>query len=123
MKYTVGCDIVEVERIKKASLNSGFCRRAFSADENLRFSEMKYPYMSMAGAWAAKEAFGKALGTGISGFSLNEITIEHDEKGAPFYTFSGNALKAAEGLTFSLSISHTKQYAQAVCIACRKDGF
>lgn len=121
MSYAAGCDLVEVARIKKAAEREGFCRRAFSEEEMLRFSEMKYPYESMAGAWAAKEAFAKALRTGVRGFSLNEITVAHDELGAPFFKLSGQAAAAAEGMGFSISISHTKDYAQAFCIAYRID--
>jgi holo-[acyl-carrier protein] synthase len=121
MRYAVGCDLVEVARIKKAAESSGFCRRAFSEEEMRRFSDMSAPYQSMAGAWAAKEAFAKALGTGVRGFSLSEITVAHNELGAPFFKFAGKAEEIARGLELSLSISHTKEYAQAVCIACGKE--
>jgi holo-[acyl-carrier protein] synthase len=121
MRYAVGCDLVEVARIKKAAERESFCRHAFSKEEMLRFSNMKFPYESMAGVWAAKEAFAKALGTGVRGFSLNEITVAHDELGAPFFKLVGRTADAAAELEFSLSISHTKDYAQAFCIACRKE--
>ena len=84
MKYRVGCDLQEVERVKNAAQRDSFCRRAFSDEERRRFSQMKDPYQSMAGTWAAKEAFAKALGTGVRGFSLNEITVAHDELGSPY---------------------------------------
>jgi holo-[acyl-carrier protein] synthase len=121
MRYTAGCDIVEVARIKKAAENEKFCRRAFSDEEIVRFEKMKSPYESMAGTWAAKEAFAKSLGTGVRGFSLSEITVAHDTLGAPFFKFSGNAARLAEGLEFSVSISHTADFAQAFCIAQRKE--
>lgn len=121
MKYRVGCDLQEVERVKNAAQRDSFCRRAFSDEERRRFSQMKDPYQSMAGTWAAKEAFAKALGTGVRGFSLNEITVAHDELGAPFLKLEGAAAQAAAGLEFSISISHTREMAQAVCIAERSD--
>jgi holo-[acyl-carrier protein] synthase len=120
MKYTVGCDITEVARIKKAAENEKFLRRVFSSEEIAQFEKKPSPYESMAGAWAAKEAFAKSLGTGVRGFGLNEITVAHDELGAPFFKLTGSAAVIAAGLEFSLSISHTKTIAQAVCIAQRK---
>lgn len=121
MKYRVGCDLQEVERVKNAAQRDSFCRRAFSDEERRRFSQMKDPYQSMAGTWAAKEAFAKALGTGVRSFSLNEITVAHDELGAPYLKLEGSAAQEAAGLEFSISISHTHELAQAVCIAERSD--
>lgn len=121
MNYFAGCDLVKVARIRKAAERESFLRRAFSSEELRRFSSMKNPYMSMSGAWAAKEAFSKAIGTGVRDFSLNEITVAHTELGAPYFIFSGNALSVSVGWEFSLSISHTAEYAQAFVIACRKE--
>lgn len=119
MNFTVGCDIEEISKIEKACQKDSFCRRAFSSEELENFSKKKHPYPSMAGAWSAKEAFGKALGTGICGFSLTEITVSHNDLGAPFYKLIGKAAETAKGYSFSLSISHTKSTAMAVCIACK----
>ena len=74
----------------------------------------------MAGAWAAKEAFSKALHTGVTGFSLDEITVMHGENGEPYLLLSGNAAKAAEGLTVHISISHIKEFAQASASSKKK---
>ncbi len=119
--YGIGCDLVEVDRIKKASERESFIQHAFSKREIERFNSMNAPAQSMAAAWAAKEAFSKALHTGVRGFSLTEITISHDQLGAPFYELEGMALKAAKGLDLQLSLSHTKEYAQAFCVACTKE--
>lgn len=116
MIYGIGCDIIEVERVKNAAGRDSFRRRAFSAAELERFDKMNAPWQSMAGAWAAKEAFSKALHTGVSGFSLDEITVMHGENGEPYLLLSGNAAKAAEGLTVHISISHIKEFAQAYCV-------
>ena len=113
----IGCDLIEVARIRRAAGRESFCRRAFSAAEMEFFSRFRDPGQEMAGVWAAKEAFSKSLGTGIRGFSLNEITISHDELGAPLLVLTGNALKCAEGRRFHISITHTKEYAEAICIA------
>lgn len=118
--YTAGIDIVDIERIEKSVSNSRFLSRVFSQSELDFFSSKKNPYPSMAGNWAAKEAFSKALGTGVRGFDLNEVSVLRDENGKPFLDFSGKALDAAKGLSFSVSISHTDTLATAIVIAYKK---
>ena len=72
---------------------------------------------SIAANFAAKEAFSKALATGIRGFSLNEISVLRDGLGAPYIKLSGKALEAAKGLRFKVSITHTKTVASAIVLA------
>lgn len=120
--YTVGIDMTEVSRIEKSVKNKRFVERVFSEKEQALFLSKKLPYESMAGNWAAKEAFAKALGTGVRDFSLNEVSVLRNELGAPYYELSGSARRIAEQsrLEFSVSITHTAEYAQAVCIAYKK---
>ncbi len=115
--YSIGIDIVDIERIEKSVLNSRFLSKVYSKKEIDFFSSKKNPYPSMAGNWAAKEAFSKALGTGFNGFSLNEVSVLREENGKPFLELSGKALEIAKGLSFSVSISHTDTLATAVVIA------
>ncbi len=77
----------------------------------------------MAANWAAKESFAKALGTGVEGFALNEVSCLRDELGCPYLELTGNALLAAENrrLTFAVSLSHIKDIASAVVIAYEKE--
>lgn len=121
--YTIGVDITEISRIKKSSVRDSFMKRVFSNEETALFLSKSDPYPSMAGNWAAKEAFSKAIGTGIRGFALNEVAILRDELGCPYIKLTGNALKLAEekNLGFSVSISHTDSLAEAVVIAYRKE--
>lgn len=115
----VGIDIVEIERIKKSSQKERFMERVFSEKESALFLTRKNPYESMAGNWAAKEAFSKAVKTGVRDFSLNEISVLRDELGVPYLELTGNAKALAESLnlSFDVSISHTKEIATAVVIA------
>ncbi len=115
--YTIGTDIIDINRIKKSAANDRFLSRVFSKKELDFLSSKKNPYPSMAGNWAAKEAFSKALGTGVRGFRLNEISVLRDESGKPYIELSGNALKISKDLSFSLSISHTDAIAAAVVIS------
>ncbi len=115
--YTTGIDIIEISRIKKSVSNDRFLNCVFSDKELKMFYAKADPYPSMAGNWAAKEAFSKALGTGVRGFSLNEISVLREQNGKPYLDLCGNAEKAAQGLSFSVSISHTYSLATAIVIA------
>ena len=70
----------------------------------------------------AKEAFGKALGTGIRGFSLCEAEVLHKENGAPYLFLSGKAKAVSDKIhaEFSLSLSHDGDYATAFVICVTK---
>ncbi len=117
--FSVGVDLVEIERVRKGCNNSRFVERVYSKAEQELFLGEKPRFASLAGNWAAKEAFSKALGTGVRDFALTEVEILRDELGAPYIRLSGRAKAAAEckGLCFSVSITHTKELAEAVVIA------
>ncbi len=119
--YGIGTDIIEIERIKKAMSQKGFIARVFSEAEISLLDTMKTPYPSAAANFCAKEAFAKALGTGVRGFSLSEISALRDDMGKPYIELSGAALKLAEekGLRFELTLSHSKEQAVAFIIAYR----
>lgn len=120
---TVGIDLIEIERIKKSSQKGRFMERVYSEKECTLFSYKKNPFETMAGNWAAKEAFSKALKTGVRNFSLNEVSVLRNELGAPYLELSGNAKELADSmeLEFDVSISHTSQLATAVVIAYKKN--
>lgn len=114
--YNVGIDIIDISRIKKSASNKRFMTRVFSEKELEFFSSKQNPYPSIAGNWAAKEAFSKALGTGIRDFSLNEISVLRFKNGKPYLELCGNAAEIAKDLSFSVSISHTDTLATAIVI-------
>lgn len=76
------------------------------------------------GNFAAKEAFGKALGTGLlREFALCEAEALRDENGAPYFSFSGRAaaLMQARGLTAHLSLTHEGGTAAAFVVLERRE--
>ena len=117
--YSVGIDLIEIARLKRSSNSENFMKRVFSKKEKALFLSKFNPYPSMAGNWAGKEAFSKALGTGVRDFSLNEVSVLRDELGKPYIELYGKALEIAQSrnLQFSISITHTKELAEAVVIA------
>ena len=98
----IGIDIVECERV--AGLIN---EKIFSVEELAYIHEKCDALPTVAGLFAAKEAYFKAKGTGIIKSELPKVVIGHHASGQPFYV---NDPKSA------LSISHTKTTAVAVCI-------
>ena len=112
----VGLDLCEIARMEKLREDEHFLARFFTAAEaDYIRARGKGGAQSMAGIFAAKEAFGKARGTGIL-FELREVEVVHDENGQPFYRLHGKVAEEAAGERFHLSISHDGGMAGAVCV-------
>ena len=74
--FGIGTDIVSVKRIKNSLKNKNFINRVFNNKEILKCKSIKNSINCFAKRFAAKEAFSKALGTGISkGINFNEIVV------------------------------------------------
>lgn len=119
-----GIDIVEINRIRKSLDNkAGFLMRFFGDNER-RLFESSNSIQRVAAAFAAKEAFGKAIKTGIAGFSLKEVELLRSENGAPYLSFSGKAKQIVDslGYSFDVSVSHSENYATAMVIAYKAKG-
>ena len=114
----VGVDIIEIDRIEQATitLREAFLKRVYTQAE-LELSDNQPP--SLAVRFAAKEAVMKALGTGARGVGWRDIEILDNDRGAPFIQLHGKARDKAKeiGLSqFSVSLSHSKQYAVAMVV-------
>lgn len=113
----VGIDSIETERIAKSLEINGFLEKVYSDNEIELFKARSFKAETIAANFAVKEAFSKALGTGVRGFSLNEVSVLRDELGCPYLELEGNAKEIANGLNFTVSITHTKTVATAIVIA------
>jgi len=119
----IGTDIVEISRIKNLFIkNKKFKYRIFSLKE-IKYCESKVNKIaSYSKRFAAKEAFAKALGVGISkGISFKEISITNNKNGAPFIQLLGKTKIIAEKLTKNknkiyLTLSDEKKYALATVV-------
>ena len=121
---SVGIDLVEIRRIEKSIRNPRFCSRVLGKTEYAQLEMRGFPVQSVAASFCAKEAFSKALGTGIRGFALTDVDLLREESGRPRLHLTGNAAKlaAARGLAeFSVSVTHTKEYAAAVVVGEERD--
>jgi holo-[acyl-carrier protein] synthase len=115
-----GIDITEIERIKMNLECEGFLERIYSDRELEYLKSRKFNHQTAAGMFAAKEAVAKCLGTGFFSFGPRQIEILKDDMGKPCVFLSGKALRRAEDLNIErihITISHTKEYALAQCIA------
>jgi len=117
--YGIGIDLVPVSRVRAAleRYPERFRARVFTPAE-VRFCETlgdKYP--SYAGRFAAKEAFSKALGTGLRGaIGWTEIDVCDNERQRPTVKVTGRAAKLLAGRKVHLSISHLPDYATAIVV-------
>lgn len=117
--YSIGIDSIEIDRVSKSIEKPSFISRVFGKEESSELNDKGFPAESAAACFAAKEAFGKALGTGLTAFDLNEVQVLHNQAGKPYLSPSGAAKAAADcnNLDFDISITHTKTVATAVVIA------
>jgi holo-[acyl-carrier protein] synthase len=126
MIVSVGVDIVEVKRIRKAVEDSRFGMRfrdrVFTVNE-IQYCEQKQRgrYESYAGRFAAKEAVMKALGRGWGGkVCWLDIEVARARSGKPGIALHNKTAELAEELgirNWLLSISHTREHGIAYVIA------
>lgn len=108
-----GIDLQEIGAIERAyHKRERFAQKVLTVKEMERFSSLKGKKQMeyLAGRWSAKEAFSKALGTGIGTITFQDIEILTDDKGAPYVSQSPVSAKVW------LSISHSANFVQASVI-------
>lgn len=105
---SVGLDIVEIARIRKAG-TPAFLRRVFSRSEIAYCKGKKSQWQHFAVRFAAKEAVYKALG--LEGVALRDISVARDVDGRPSVVLNGKPLPSV-----ALSLSHSDHYAAAVAV-------
>jgi holo-[acyl-carrier protein] synthase len=92
----IGTDIVAIERFQKFvdENNTALLQRLFTNQEQEFCSALKNSAASYSARFAAKEAFLKALGTGLrDGISWLDIEVAHDRLGKPELILSGRAME------------------------------
>ena len=117
--YGIGTDIISVSRINESLKNKNLLNRLFSKEEIFRCGKLIQSKNCYAKRFAAKEAFAKALGTGITnGINFNEIIVMNEKSGKPFIKITGKTKKIIKKklnnkAKFFLSLSDEKNYAIA----------
>jgi holo-[acyl-carrier protein] synthase len=105
----IGIDIIELSRVRQLiSRQSKFVDRILTGNEKKKFEDLSdaRKVEFLAGRFAAKEAFSKAMGTGIGGeLSFLDIEVLTDMSGKPVII--------KPEVRAHLSISHSREYAVA----------
>ena len=119
--YRIGTDMTTVSRIEKSCEKENFRRHVFTEKElELFYNREKPKFASLAANFAAKEAFSKALGTGIRGFSLNEVEVLRDGLGAPYFCFYGNAADIVLKNCYDAKVSLSHEGDSAIAFVLRE---
>ena len=116
---TVGTDLIEIARIRRAlERYPSFRERCFTEAERAYCDSRPNPPQHYAARFAGKEAIGKAIGFGVArAFAWQEIEIAGRPK--PGVTLSGRTKAWAERVgagRIELSMTHSRELAQAVCV-------
>lgn len=126
MIHGIGTDIVQVARIAASSERAGdrFAEKVLGPDEMIVYRERSGKVASrglryLALRFAAKEAFSKALGTGMRPpMTWHGLQVLNDELGKPMAVANGElqAYLDAHGLRTQISLSDETDYAVAFVI-------
>ena len=115
--YGIGIDIVNSNRVSKSIKQKRFINRVFNKIEILKCSKQKNKKNCFAKRFAAKEAFSKAVGTGIA----NEIVVQNNNIGKPTIKLLGKTKKIVEKMIkkkfkIFLTLSDDEPFATATVI-------
>lgn len=114
----IGLDVVDLKRIKTIiEKQSKFPERVLTPQEMMSYRQLKGQRQIeyLGGRFACKEAYVKALGTGIGPVSLQDIEILNLPNGQPIMTVAGETDK------LFVSISHTDSLAIAQVVIEQKN--
>ena len=114
----IGTDIVEIDRISNAIKKEFFLKKAFN-DSEIDMAVGRKKDSFLAGNFATKEAFVKALGTGFRGVELKDLAVLRDELGKPFIKICNNLNRHLQGIDENkvhVSISNTDSLAIAMVV-------
>jgi len=121
----LGCDLIEIERIKGVLERQGprFLDRVFTEEERTYCLGLKYPHKHLAARFAAKEAVSKCFTTGIGAeLGWKSVSIYHGSRHEPLVRLDdkGEALlRRVGGTQVRVSLSHNETSAMAVAAILR----
>jgi len=113
--YSVGTDIIEVERVKTLIDKYGdkFLNKIFTSNEITYCESHKTPSIHFAGRFSVKESIKKAISSNhdIAKIKFNEISVINDKNGRPYVDCKFFPLDKID-----VSISHTETHAISIAI-------
>lgn len=120
----LGIDLVEIARIAGllARWPERFTARVFTPEELAACANRSSRAAALAARFAAKEAFAKALGTGIDkNFSWQDFAVYNDSNGRPLPYLSARLAARLQNVSVHVSLSHAEHYATAVVVLEKPD--
>ena len=97
----IGTDVASIPRIEKALARFGerFVKRILTPQERVRYEKTRAKANHLAKRFAAKEAFSKAIGTGIHPpFTWQSISVGRDARGKPSVVPSAEMAAHLQGM-------------------------
>lgn len=126
MIYGIGTDIAKIDRFERLLARYGdkAAQRILGGRESEEFARTQHSARFLAKRFAAKEAFGKAWGTGVRApATLQSVTVGHDALGKPFLEFAPELAQLLDqsGLRAHVSISDEAEFAVAFVVIEQSD--
>lgn len=115
----VGIDLIRIERIEAALHRFGerFLEHVLGPEELRLCRGRKSLAEVVAVRFAAKEAYMKAVGLGLTGgMRWRDIEVIPDQRGKPCLVLSGEAAKLAQGAAAHVSLTHEAGLAMAMVV-------
>jgi holo-[acyl-carrier protein] synthase len=116
----IGVDVVHVRRLERWRTTAGLLDRYFHPEElSASLAKGSAAALALAARFAAKEAFGKALGTGLTGIVLKDIMVANRRNGKPELEVFGTARRALEqsgANRVHISLTHEQDNAIAMVV-------
>ena len=115
----IGVDILEIERFRRSAeqFGSRLLNRIFTTEEIEYCSRKFNVYQHYAARFAAKEAFSKALSTGLRGtFGWKDIEVVNDALGRPGFRLHGALPGLLHPASLFLSLSHSQSHVVAMVV-------
>ncbi len=120
----IGTDITDVKRIEESIEKFGerFLKKIFTETEREYCESFKmHKGQHYAARFAAKEAFSKAIGTGVrDGFAFNLVGVRNEPSGKPIIELSGLMAERWNDCRIHISLSHSTTLAVAM-VAIEKE--
>jgi len=116
----IGIDIIQVQRMRRWREQPGLLERYFHPQElAAALARGEMADLALASRFAAKEALGKALGTGLEGIVLKDIMVINHHNGRPdlrVFATAREALKKNGANRVHLSLTHEQDNALAMVV-------
>ncbi|MFQ5851932.1 MAG: holo-ACP synthase [Candidatus Binatia bacterium] len=121
MNSKIGIDLVEIIKVQKLFEDREVLQETVFTPKEVCYSmRQRYPFIHVAACFAVKEAFFKALGTGLSGeMDWRDVEVQKEESGKAILRVWGKTAQVAHGMGvagYTFSMSHAGEYAVALVL-------